>query len=224
MIYRTNPGQKIDFPLIAYYITDGETGLLLDTGAFVPENGYVPAGKPNGPYIQTEDQRIDNALKKIGVNCDDIKTVVLSHLHWDHAGSCAFFKNAKFIVQKCEYEYALNPIKIHQFPYRKYEFENLNFEFVDGDTEIGDGLKLILTPGHTPGSQTLLVNTDDGIYALVADLVNTRECWESDPKLANGYHTDLLVHYKSFDKVEAIADHVLEGHEFKVFEHTYYPY
>ena len=128
------------------------------------------------------------------------------------------------LVQKVEYKYALNPIKIHQFPYHKNEFEDLNFEFIDGDTEIAEGLKLILTPGHTPGSQTLLVDTDDGVYALVADLVNTRECWESDPKLANGYHTDLIVHYQSFDKVAAMADHILEGHEFKVFEHECYPY
>lgn len=224
MIYRTNPGKKVDFPLVAYLVTDGENKILFDTGAFVPEGGFVPPGKPNGPYIQEPDQRIDRALGKIGVSCDEIKTVVLSHLHWDHAGSCHFFKNAKFIVQKTEYNYALHPIKIHQFPYRKAEFEDLNFEFVDGDVEIGDGLKLILTPGHTPGSQTLLVNTSDGTYALVADLVNTRECWESDPKLANGYHTDLIVHYQSFEKVAAITNNILEGHEIAVFEHECYPY
>lgn len=224
MIYRTNPGQKVDFPLVAYLVTDGNTKILVDTGAFVPENGYVPAGQPNGPYIQLEDQRIDRALSKLGVTCDEIRTVVLSHLHWDHAGSCHFFKNAEFIVQKIEYEYALHPIKIHQFPYRKEEFEDLNFRFVNGDVEIADGLKLILTPGHTPGSQTLLVNTSAGIYALVADLVNTRECWESNPKLANGYHTDLIVHYQSFEKVAAAADHILEGHEIRVFDHEFYPY
>ncbi len=223
MIYRTNPGQKVDFPIVAYYLTDGTNQFVFDTGAFVPDNGYVPVGKPNGPYIQTDEQRIDNALKKIGVDCDDIKTVILSHLHWDHAGSCHFFKNAKFIVQKTEYEYALHPIKIHQFPYRESEFIDLDFQFVDGDVTLGDGIRLITTPGHTPGSQTLLVDTDDGVYALVADLVNTRECWESDPKLANGYHTDLIVHYQSFDKVAALADHILEGHEVKVFEHEYYP-
>lgn len=224
MIYRTRPGQKMDFPLVAYYVTDGETSLLVDTGAFVPKDGFVPAGQPNGPYIQLEDQRIDRALNHLGVSCDEIHTVVLSHLHWDHAGSCNFFRNAEFIVQKREYEYAQHPIKIHQFPYRKDEFENLNFRFVDGDVEIGDGLKLILTPGHTPGSQTLLVNTSNGVYALVADLVNTRECWESDPKLANGYHTDLIVHYQSFEKVAAVADHILEGHEIRVFDHKFYPY
>lgn len=224
MIYRTNPGVKVDFPLVAYFITDGQQKILFDTGAFVPENCYVPAGKPNGPYIQKEEQRLDNALKAIGVNCEDIHTVILSHLHWDHAGSCHFFPNATFIVQEIEYEYALHPIKIHQFPYRREEFEGLNFKFVNGDVELEDGLKLILTPGHTPGSQTLLVNTKEGIYALVSDLVNTRECWESDPKLANGYHTDLLVHYQSFDKVAAITNRILEGHEIKVFEHKCYPY
>ena len=223
MIYRTNPGVKVDFPLVAYFVTNGETKVLFDTGAFVPENGYVPAGKPNGPYIQKKEQRIDNALMAIGVDCDEIKTVVLSHLHWDHAGSCHFFKNAKFIVQKIEYEYALNPIKIHQFPYKRDEFENRDFKFVDGDIEIGDGLRLILTPGHTPGSQTLLVDTEQGIYGLVADLVNTRECWESDPKLANGYHTDLIVHYQSFEKVAASTDYILEGHEIRVFDYKKYP-
>lgn len=186
MIYRTNPGMKVDFPLIAYLVSDGDKKILFDTGAFVPQGGFVPDGQPNGPYIQTSEQRIDRALEKIGVACEEIKTVVLSHLHWDHAGSCHFFKQAEFIVQKTEYNYALNPIKIHQFPYRKNEFSDLNFRFIDGDTDLEDGLRLILTPGHTPGSQTLLVNTVDGIYALVSDLVNTRECWESNPKLANG--------------------------------------
>ncbi len=224
MIYRTNPGTKVDFPLVAYYLTDGERQYVFDTGAFVPEGGYVPPGQPNGPYIQKPEQRIDRALAALGVNCDDIKTVILSHLHWDHAGSCGFFKNAKFVVQKTEYEYALHPIKIHQFPYREAEFKDLNFEFVDGDVDYAEGLRLITTPGHTPGSQTLLVDTEDGVYALVADLVNTRECWESDPKLANGYHTDLIVHYQSFEKVEKVADHILEGHEIKVFEHKCYPY
>lgn len=223
MIYRTNPGVQVDFPLVAYLITDGSENILLDTGAFVPKSGYVPAGQPNGPYIQTKEQRLDNALRAHGVACDEIHTVVLSHLHWDHAGSCRFFPNAKFIVQKCEYEYALHPIKIHQFPYRREEFEDLNFEFVDGDVPLRKGLQLILTPGHTPGSQTLLVDTRQGVYALVADLVNTRECWESDPKLANGYHTDLLVHYQSFDKVAEMADFILEGHEIKVFDHPSYP-
>ncbi len=214
----------MDFPLIAYFVTDGKTKILVDTGAFVPEGGEVPAGKPNGPYIQLPHQRLDHALEAIGIDCDEIKTVVLTHLHWDHAGSCHFFKNATFIVQKSEYEYALNPIKIHQFPYRRSEFEDLKFQFVDGDVDIGDGLRLITTPGHTPGSQTLLVHTADGIYALVSDLVNTRDCWESDPKLANGYHTDLIIHYQSFDKVAAVADHILEGHEIKVFEHKVYPF
>ena len=126
----------MDFPLVAYFLTDGQEKFLFDTGAFVPENGYVPEGKPNGPYIQKPEQRLDNALKKLGVKCEEINRVVLSHLHWDHVGSCGFFKNAKFVVQKSEYEYALNPIKIHQFPYKRAEFENLNFEFVDGDIEM----------------------------------------------------------------------------------------
>ena len=224
MLYRTRPGTKVDFPLIAYYVTDGKNGIVVDTGAFVPDNEFQPAGKPNGPYWQPLDQRIDNQLKKLGVNCDDIRTVVLTHLHWDHAGSCHFFKNAKFIVQKKELDYAQHPLKIHQFPYRLDEFMDLDMEVVDGDVPIGDGLKLILTPGHSPGSQTLLVDTEDGVYALTGDLVNTRECWESDPKIANGYHTDLIVHYQSFEKVEAVADHILEGHEIAVFDHECYPF
>ena len=54
-------------------------------------------------------------------------------------------------------------------------------------------------------------------------MVNTRECWESDPKLANGYHTDLIVHYQSFEKVAASTDYILEGHEIRVFDYKKYP-
>jgi len=165
-------------------------------------------------------------------------TVLLTHNHHDHAlGSRWFEKTVMLPEDQAEWPVftgdakrrvvlgqALSKgLKVTEDSFLSGECR-IPYAIHSGSIDLG-GLtaEVIACPGHTPGSQTLLVDTEDGIWALTADLVNTRECWESDPKLANGYHTDLIVHYQSFDKVAAAADHILEGHEIKIFDHKYYP-
>ena len=148
--------QWIRIPSIAWYINDENNNILVDTGMCDTDKAnkyHYPGSK------QEEDERIDLALKKMGVNPEEINIVILTHLHWDHCQNLHRFKNAKFYIQKKELEFAHNPLPVY---YNSYEqnninirpsFEGINFNILEGDSEIIPNIKVILTPGHSPGHQ-----------------------------------------------------------------------
>ena len=217
--FQKDAGTTIELPVIVYYATDGEHKILCDTG------GDPADGVKHMPYYQEADEFCDKQLAKLGVSCDEIDTVFLTHAHWDHSSNNHLFKNAKIYVQKEELRYAAAPLPIHKKLYNQQVVFGTEYVILDGDVDnILPGVSVILTPGHSEGSQSILFDTEQGIYAVTGDLINTYRCWESEPKIVNGLHTDIGVFYKSYEKLEKRCDHVLPGHELKVFEHSVYPY
>ena len=99
---------------------------------------------------------------------------------------------------------------------------------LDGDEEIIPGIEVFLTPGHTPGSQCVRVNTEDGYYLIAGDTVNIYENWEGNAKYHHvpaGIHVDLREYEETFKKMDKIDFKViLPGHDMKVLEHSVYPY
>lgn len=97
----------------------------------------------------------------MGYKPDDIKDVVNSHLHLDHAGSNEFFPNAEFLVQKDELRAAYWPEVYQRAGYVRADFDHpLNYNALEGDYDIfGDGRVLIMRGiGHSQGHQCLIVN------------------------------------------------------------------
>jgi glyoxylase-like metal-dependent hydrolase (beta-lactamase superfamily II) len=217
MAFNLDPGTKIELPVFAWYLTDGREKILVDTG------GIKPDGVRFEPYRQTPAQQLDQALLAIGVKCEDIQTVLLTHLHWDHASNNLLFPNAKFYVQKKELQYAVTPIPLHKNSYLPPLLFQTEYQIIDGDVSFRDGIYLALTPGHSPGSQTIVVDTAEGKYAIIGDIVNFMECWTRVPKIPNGFHTDLVACYESFAKIESLAANVLIAHEPEVLNHRTYP-
>ena len=95
--------QTVDLPLISWYIEGSDKRILVDTGGGDP----APTHPKMKPYERKKDQTIENALKKVGLTCDDIEIVIATHLHWDHSAGNGLFKNAKIIVQEEELKMAL---------------------------------------------------------------------------------------------------------------------
>ena len=217
MSYQCGITDVTDFPLISYYVEGGNYKIIVDTG------GTPPDGKKWAPYFRGADEALDKALLKIGVSPDDIDIVILTHLHWDHASNNHLFPNARFIVQKKEYDYLID-----LEPKVKNGFEldlvlRTEYAFVDGDCDLVDGISVVLAPGHTAGMQCVVVETKAGKYILGADLITLFENWEAVPHIANGGYYDLDAMMESLDKIDQLQGVVLPGHDEKVFEFHVYP-
>jgi len=218
MMYMVDPGKKITIPLLAWLLYDGSRYVLVDTGG-TPADGihYMP-------YTQDPGCTLSEQLLQHGVAPDEIRTVIMTHLHWDHAGNNNLFPNATFYVQRRELEYAASPLAIQKNAYNHSLVFQTNYHVVDGPCQITEGISVIPTPGHSPGSQSVIVQTEVGNYLIVGDLICLYACMERDPMIINGLHTDLFEYYDSIEKVVSTGFPILPGHEPKILEHLAYPY
>lgn len=135
-------------------------------------------------YAVEKPTNLDSGLKKLGLGADDIDYVFLSHLHTDHAAGAVKsddsrmvprFKNAKYIVQKQEWDDAMHPnerTKAVYIPERLGVLEEFRqLLFVDGNTEIMPGVKVAKTGGHTAGHQALEASSGNKTVVYYADIV-----------------------------------------------------
>jgi N-acyl homoserine lactone hydrolase len=172
----------IESPMPAFLITHPEGNVLVDTGphpdvfknAVSRWGGLAKAIHPIGD----ERSGIIAQLNKIGFSPHNIKYVVNSHLHPDHAGGNEFFENSIFLIQKKELECARNP-KYEGKGYVRGDWDHpLNYIQIDGNYDIfGDGsLTVMPMPGHTLGHQILLVRlVKKGSVILSGDCVPCEE-------------------------------------------------
>ena len=199
---RSQKDDKIDWvevPTHCVLVETDEGKLLWDTSCPSDwEERWGPTGLQEFfPYdAVADDEYLDQQLNKMGVGLDEIDYVVLSHLHFDHAGNANLFKNtnAKMLCSDKEKEFALNFEGDFQGAHLKADYEDINWEIISGDTEFLPGVKMIQSPGHTPGCMSMQVDlpdsgtmifTSDAVYmgesygppAAPAAIVNNLEDW-----------------------------------------------
>jgi N-acyl homoserine lactone hydrolase len=149
-----------DYITDAFYcwlLENGDKKILVDTGLDLAEN-HAMKNQPKEIY-----QELIEGLAKLGVQPDDIDTVLETHLDRDHCGFIHDFKKAKFIVQKAELEVAMNPHPMNRTRnFSKAYYSDINWQIVEGDYQVCDGVNLLFTPGHTPGTQSVAVDTPKG--------------------------------------------------------------
>jgi N-acyl homoserine lactone hydrolase len=112
-------------------------------------------------------------LATIGVSPSDVQHVVQSHLHFDHAGGLQHFVHANIYVQERELRFAYWPAVYQRDLYDRDDFDrDHKWVELDGSHDVfGDGaLRIIPTPGHTPGHQSLIVELASGPVVLAADV------------------------------------------------------
>jgi len=105
------------------------------------------------------------ALGSLGVEASDIRDVILTHLHFDHAEGLAAWPQRRAFVHRLETEAPYAQVVAGQL-------ETVRLEVVDGEQgEIEPGIRWLLTPGHSDGLITILVDSEDGLVAIASDCV-----------------------------------------------------
>lgn len=203
MIYRCGSEKPVNYPLLAFLLVGNGHKILVDTG------GSEPNGQAWMPYERPEDQRLEAQLKLHGTAPEEIDTVLFTHLHWDHAGGNACLKNALFYTQRKEYD----AIRLQAVPgYERSLVLSSSYQLLDGDQEqFLPGVSVLLTPGHSVGSQSILVDTPDGPCLLAGDLIPTFENLALG--LPNGGNYDLKVITSSMERVQGLGVKIIPGHE-----------
>lgn len=183
-------------PVYAYLVEDDEHLFLVDTG-IGPEHPLIDR------LYQPTRRDLSLALaQNNGIGFDDIDAVVLSHLHFDHAGGAQAFRGTPIYVQRAEWEAARAPkYTIPEF----LDFPGANFVMVDGDAELAPGLRLISTADHTPGHQAVAVSTAAGVVVLAGQAIET--CTELEAMVANGELSDGAKRILELDPVRVWFSH-----------------
>lgn len=237
----------IKLPYLAFLLQDGETNVLIDNGI---NERYIIDGKAWGgiPCWASSKDLLDS-LAAEGLKPEDIDLILYTHLHNDHAGNANLFPKTRSIAQKDEWYNLLNPTYAEK-QRRDFDLEvvpylqnNPNFLLVDGDFDVMEGIKLVKTPGHTRGSQSIVVNTTVGLRVFVGDLFHLpcccfpkmtempdcdgvihpiTPCEDDAPSLRSSLVYDCYDYYDSVAKVKALIpemdpQYVVCGHDPAVF-------
>jgi len=213
--YRNSYGEELLFPIFSWFIDIGKEKILIDCpGPAAEMEKYSTAGL-KGKDIGS----IEKYLHQRGVSPEDITTIILTHLHYDHITGANDFPNARFIIQRQELLFALNPHPLFKKSYRSELFKKLNFEEVQGDTAVLPGIAVLLTPGHSPGAQSVVIDTSKG-KAVIAGFCSVKENFfppepihTSFPVIPPGIMTDAIQAYNSVLRVKEAADMVIPLHE-----------
>ena len=223
---------EIELSCTMFYVRVDNRHVIVDTGIHAEED----ARPDHRPLSRTPAQNPVAALAGIGVDPAEVEIVINTHLHWDHCSGNHHFPHATAYAQRSELHYAIAPLAMHLSPYEPVETENGRCCFVptflrsaltllDGDTTLSENLRILHTPGHTPGSQSVLVRGRSATYLLPGDNVPLYENLadgDVDHFTPNGYHTDLLAYIASIRRSTAEADVVLPSHDSRVFDQAEY--
>lgn len=164
----------LPFVYSGFLLQNGNTNILVDSG--VHQDNIVDGKAWAGCPAVGGNQKVLNALKGEGLTPQDIDIMLYTHLHNDHAGGVALFPDALTIFQKDEMTNMLNPLPSQLIrgdydPRTKHDvFQLKNYRMIDGDHDMGNGIRLFKVPGHTLGGMAIQVQTKDGKYVITGDM------------------------------------------------------
>lgn len=150
-------------PIQAFLIRHPDGPFLVDTGV---GNGHDGIDK----LYEQELVALTDALAAIGCMPSDIAAVINTHLHFDHCGENRLFAGVAIYVQAAEYEAAA--AYAYTVP-EWFQFAGAKYEQLTGQAEIAAGVSVLPTPGHTPGHQSVLVETDSGLAVIAGHAAYT---------------------------------------------------
>lgn len=202
-----------------YYVwvveRDGMAPLLVDTG-FGPE----AAARRGRTLIRP----VEEGLRAIGIAPADIAEVVLTHLHYDHAGSLSLFPDARFHIQESELAFATGRAMLHGHVRAPFDVEPVaemvrllfgeRLAFHAGDADIAPGVTLRSLKGHTAGLMGVEIMTARGPVLLASDACHLYANLVRDMPFP--IVVDIPAYLDALRRLRALApslDHIIPGHD-----------
>ncbi len=196
---------------------------VVDTGF-----GHVASAKRGTPLLRTPAE----GLALLGIDAASVENVIISHLHYDHAGGIADFPNANFVLQDGEMAFATGRCMCFPAVQRPFEADDVcamvrnvyanRVRFVDGDAELAPGLSVHRIGGHSAGLMCARVWTRRGWVVLASDCAHFYENIRDRNPFVIVYNLgDMMEGYKTMERLADSPDHIIPGHDPLVME--YYP-
>lgn len=224
MTYMSDFDRVINLPIWAAAIEGNGIKALIDTGV----RDHDKWDRELNPCWREADESIEAALAEIGWAMKDVDIVINSHLHYDHAENNTSFPQARFVVSRTEWEYAKDPIpsqrKLYDFSWTDESITHMNYQLISvDDFDLMPGLRLIQTPGHSKGHQSVVVNTSEGLLCVAGDAACLPESfWRPSPP---GGATSIEDGFASLERIRQSAPRVFMNHDPNVakYQNSGYP-
>jgi glyoxylase-like metal-dependent hydrolase (beta-lactamase superfamily II) len=160
----------------------------------------------------------------LGIDAGQIEEVILTHLHYDHAGTVDHFPRARFHLQEAEMAYATGRCMSYEHLQHAYTADHVctmvrhvfagRVDFAAGDRELAPGLSVHLIGGHVKGVQVVRVRTARGWVVLASDASHYYENFET-------YRPFIITHdaeatLRGYDRLRELAsslEHIVPGHD-----------
>ena len=228
MVTRSNPhvtNQFYKLPIMCVLIEHEGRYILYDTGAnMFAMKGHWPAHiQDTYDLHQDIEQNLEIQLAKCGVRTEQIDTVIISHMHFDHIGNLHMFKDADIYVPKADFMEAHTTVRVSDDPttYGGYVKSDLDVvlskvHLVEDEFEIIPGVKLLNLPGHTPALLGLMIQLQgEGTFIFSMDAIYINEIY-GPPAKATGLIYDRIEKVRSLTKKHNAT--MIPGHDWDIFQ------
>lgn len=204
-------------PLVFYVwaIVGAQRTVILDTG-FDEARSRARQRRITRP--------VREGLAAIGVDPEAVGDVIISHLHWDHAGNDGLFPNARYHLQDCEMEFATGRCMCHGHLRATFEADDVTamvrrvfagrVAFHDGADEIAPGIAVHKIGGHSKGLQSVTVKTRRGVMVLCSDASHYYAHINEGRVFPIVYNVgDVLQGYETLKRLAPSPNHLVPGHD-----------
>jgi N-acyl homoserine lactone hydrolase len=198
----------------------GQTGVAVAyavrhaTGVFLFDTGFGFGRADLDDYYKVRNRPVADALTDAGIELAEVTAIANCHLHVDHAGQNARFPRVPIYVQPAEWQVAHGPEEYTILEW--IDFPGARYEQVAGDHSPAPKLRIFATPGHSPGHQSLVVESDKGPILLAGQAVYSHGEWAAIPGTREGASRamDGPAYARSVKRLRAMnPKRVLFGHD-----------
>lgn len=210
-----HPAAPHGMDYFTWVLDNGQRQIVVDTGYEADEGA-----RRGRPILRDPAQ----ALGALGVDAERVETVILTHLHYDHAGGLARYPAARFHVQESEMAFATGPCMCNPDTRAPYTADHVcemvrhvyagRVTFHAGDAQVAPGVTVHRIGGHSQGLQAVRVETPGGPLCLASDAAHYYENFEAGklfPIVVN--RAEMLAGFDTVTRLAGTAARVIPGHD-----------